>query len=282
MADIKDLKKRIKGVSNTQKITKAMKTMSMIRLQKAEAKAVASKPFAAAVREMVADVSEGRYFKNNGSKDVLYVVFSSDRGLCGGYNDYLFKAATIAIEKHKAAGSKVKVLAIGTKAVVYFAKRGYEIYAKYSHLPAEPTLSLSNLIVSDCKKLFLEGKIGEVVIIYNHFLSKLRYDIKFQKLLPLHAGAHKIDKLLPNFIYEPSKNVLLDSIVEMYLESTLFQSFLEASASEYSARFAAMSKATDNADEMISNLTLLLNKTRQAMITTEILEIVSGAEALSN
>lgn len=280
MADVKELKKRIKGVSNTKKITNAMKAMSMIRLQKAEARAVSAKPYAEAVKHMVSGIGEGGYFKHNKSSAVLLVVFSSDRGLCGGFNDTLLKSTKNTIEKHIKQGKKIKLILIGAKAVSFFSRSKFEVYSKYAHLPTEPTIHLSNLVVADCKKLFLEGTVSEVVVIYNHFLSKLKYDTRMHILLPLPQIGQIGKNMLPNFVYEPDKVVVLNSIMEMYLGSAMYQFFLESTASEYSARFASMSKATDNADEMITDLTLKLNKTRQAVITSEILEIVSGAEAL--
>ena len=176
-----------------------------------------------------------------------------------------------------------KLILIGTKAVVYFAKKGYEIHSVYSHLPPDPTVSLSDLVMNDCKKLFLEGKVGSVYLIYNNFKSRIRYEIKIKKMLPLPiAISAQKEGIRPIFIYEPDKTKLLHTIIEMFLESTVFHSFLDLYASEYSARLIAMSKATDAAEEMISDLTLKLNKTRQALITKEILEVVSGADALVN
>jgi F-type H+-transporting ATPase subunit gamma len=282
MAQVKDLKERIKGVQSTQKITKAMKSISLIRLQKAEARALSSRPYIYAVTELAAHMGgESVYSLRNDSKNALFVIFTSDRGLCGAYNDNLLRKAEEAIKVREKTG-KIKLVLVGTKAIIHFNRRGYEIHSMYSHLPPDPTTSLSNLVMNDCKKLFLQGDVGEVVLVYNNFKSKLSYEIKIKQLLPLpryHSTTGSGE--IPIYIYEPGMERVINTITEMFLESTVFHSFLDLYASEYSARLTAMSKATDSAQEMLDALTLEMNKTRQAMITTELLEIISGAEALS-
>jgi len=283
MVQIKDIKERIRGVKGTQKITNAMKSMSLIRLQRAEARALASRPFIYAITDIVSHLeSDNIYYKGNKSGDALFVIFTSDRGLCGAFNENLIKQAEAAIKERSRTG-KCRLILVGTKAIMYFRRRKYEIYSTYSNLPPDPTASLSNLVMNDCKKLYLEGKAGEVVLAYNNFRSKLKYEIRLKKMLPLPKtllGAKQA--IRPIFLYEPDRNRLVDSVIEMFLESTVFHSFLDLYASEYSARLAAMTKATDSAQEMINGLILELNKTRQALITREILEVISGAEALAS
>jgi F-type H+-transporting ATPase subunit gamma len=289
MVQIKDIKTRIKGITSTQKITKAMKSMSLIRLQRAEARALASRPFIYAITDIVSHLeSDNVYFMGNRSKDALFVIFTSDRGLCGAFNENLMRQAKAAInERSKTAvpagrQGKCKLILVGTKGVMHFNTREYDIYSTYTHLPPVPTASLSNLVMNDCKKLYLEGKVGEVILVYNNFKSKLKYEIKFKRMMPLPKILLSVKQgIRPIFLYEPDSAQLVDKVIEMFLESTVFHSFLDLYASEYSARFAAMSKATDSAQEMIDGLTLELNKTRQAQITNEILEIISGAEALA-
>lgn len=282
MALIKDLRTRIKGIRGTQKITKAMKSMSLIRLQRAETRALCSRPSIYAITDIVSHLdSESAYFKGNKSKGTLYVIFTSDRGLCGAFNENLLKEAEREIDECKKKRN-CKLILIGVKAALYFNKKGYDIYSMYSHLPPDPTVSLSNLVMNDCKKLFLEGSVGEVVLIYNNFKSKVKYEIKIKRMLPLPSHGHvKVSGIRPIFTYEPDKSRLVDSVIEMFLESTVFHSFLDLYASEYSARFLAMTKATDSAEEMINDLNLEMNKTRQALITKEILEVTSGAEAIA-
>jgi F-type H+-transporting ATPase subunit gamma len=282
MAQIKDIKARIKGIVSTQKITKAMKSMSLIRLQRAEAQALLSRPFIYAITDMVSNLeSDSIYFRGNRSKDALYVIFTSDRGLCGAFNENLMREARDEIAARSKKG-KCKLILIGTKAAMYFAKKGYDVYSMYTHLPPNPTVSLSDLVMNDCRKLFLTGAVGEVTLIYNNFKSKLRYEIKKKLMLPLPSNKAASGKgIRPIYIYEPEKKRLVDSVIEMFLGSTVFHSFLDLYASEYSARLMAMTKATDSAQEMINDLTLELNKTRQELITKEILEVVSGAEAQS-
>jgi len=282
MAQLKDIKDRIKGIKGTQKITNAMKSMALIKLQKAEARALASRPFIYAITDVVSHLDvDNVYFKGNKSKDALFVIFTSDRGLCGSFNENLLRAADETIkENNKAARSKL--ILVGTKAAIHFHGKDHDVYSTYSHLPADPTVSLSNLVMSDCKKLFLEGKVGHVYLIYNNFRSKVRYEVKTKKMLPLPkmVSAH-YSGIKPIFTYEPEKQKVAHTAIEMFLESTVFHSFLDLYASEYSARLTAMTKATENAEEMITALILEYHKTRQAMITEEILEIISGAEALS-
>jgi F-type H+-transporting ATPase subunit gamma len=283
MVQIKDIKTRIKGITSTQKITKAMKSMSLIRLQRAEARALASRPFIYAITDIVSHLeSDNVYFMGNKSRDALFVIFTSDRGLCGAFNENLMRQAEQAIKERSKTG-KCKLILIGTKAVMHFRKKGYDIHSTYSHLPPDPTVSLSNLVINDCKDLYLKEQAGEVVLVYNNFKSKLKYEIKFKKMLPLPKILLSVKQgIRPIFLYEPDSGQLVDKVIEMFLESTVFHSFLDLYASEYSARFAAMSKATDSAQEMIDGLTLELNKTRQALITKEILEVISGAEALAS
>jgi F-type H+-transporting ATPase subunit gamma len=283
MVQLKDIKERIKGIKDTQKITKAMKSISLIRLQKAEARALASRPFIYAITDIVSHLgSDNIYFKGNKSKASLFVIFTSDRGLCGAFNENLIKQAEAAIKERNKSG-KCKLILVGTKAAIHFARGNCEVFSTYSHLPADPTVKLSNLVMNDCRKLYLEGKVGEVVLIYNNFKSKLKYEVKVKRMLPLPHIPHASEKgIRPIFLYEPDKTQLVDGVIEMFLNSTVFHSFLDLYASEYSARLAAMTKATDSAEEMIGDLVLELNKTRQAMITKELLEVISGAEALAS
>jgi F-type H+-transporting ATPase subunit gamma len=283
MVQIKDIKSRIKGIRNTQKITKAMKSMALIRLQRAELRALASRPFIYAITDIVSHLrSDNIYYSGNKSKDALFVIFTSDRGLCGAFNENLIKQAEEEIKQRSRTG-KCKLILVGTKGAAHFGRRGYDIYSTYTHLPPDPTASLSSLVINDCRKLYLEGKVGEVTLIYNNFKSKLKYVIKSKKMLPLPKIVSGIKEgIRPIFLYEPDRNRLVNSVIEMFMESTVFHSFLDLYASEYSARLAAMTKATDSAQEMIDDLVLELNKTRQALITKEILEVISGAEALAS
>ena len=282
MVQIKDIRERIKGIESTRKITKAMKSMSLIRLQRAEARALASRPLIYAITDFVSHLrSDSVYYRGNRSKNALFVIFTSDRGLCGAFNENLIKQAKLEIKERSKTG-KCKLILIGTKGVSHFTNKGYDIFSTYTHLPPNPTASLSNLVMNDCRKLFLEGKVGEVTLIYNNFKSKLKYVIKSKKMLPLPKIVSGIKEgIRPVFLYEPDRKRLVDAVIEMFMETTVFHSFLDLYASEYSARLAAMTKATDSAQDMIDDLVLELNKTRQAMITKELLEVISGAEALA-
>lgn len=282
MAQIKDIKARIKGIKGTQKITKAMKSISLIRLQKAEARALASRPFIYAVTDMVSRIeAENVYYERNRSKDALFVIFTSDRGLCGAFNENLLKLADAAIALRSKTGS-CKLILVGTKAVIHYSRKKFDIVSTYTHLPPDPTASLSDLVMNDCKKLFLNGTVSEVVLIYNNFKSKLKHEVKVKQLLPLpKSSVIQSSGIRPVFMYQPDMATAVKKIIEMFLESTVFHSFLDLYASEYSARLMAMTKATDSAQEIISDLTLEMNKTRQALITKELLEVISGAEALA-
>ena len=260
-----------------------MKTMSLIRLQKAEERAISSKPYIYAISDIVSHLStDSVYYKGNRSNKTLYVIFTSDRGLCGAFNENLLRVAEGLIEQRNKTGSS-KLILIGAKANIYFAKKKHDFHSSYAHLPSSPTISLSNLVMSDCRKLYLDGEVGEVVLVYNNLKKKLFYDIKVKKMLPASSLVRPGGKgIKPIYIYEPGKDQVIDQIMEMYLESTVFHSFLDLYASEYSARLAAMTKATDSAQDMIDDLVLEMNKTRQALITKEILEVISGAEALAS
>jgi len=280
---IKDIRARIKGIKGTQKITKAMKSMSLIRLQRAEARALASRPFIHAITDIVSHLeTDNIYSKGNNSKDALFVIFTSDRGLCGAFNENLMREAEFAIKERSKTGN-CKLILVGTKAAIYFRKHGREIISNYSQLPPNPTVSLSNLVMNDCKKQLLENKVGEVLLVYNNFRSKLKYEPRIKRMLPLpKMEAEHIEERKNIFLFEPDKERLANQVIEMFLEATVFHSFLDLYASEYSARLIAMTKATDSAQEMIDGLILDLNKTRQALITKELLEVISGAEALAS
>jgi len=228
MAQIKDIRDRIKGIRDTQKITKAMKSMSLVRLQRAEVRALQSRPFIYAITDIVAHLKhDSIYFKGNRSKDALFVIFTSDRGLCGAFNDNLMKEARMKIKQQEQIGAS-RLILVGTKAIQHFSAKEFDVYSNYSHLPADPTASLSNLVMNDCKKLFIEGKVGRVYLIYNNFKSKLRYEIKTKEMLPLPQITTRYrEGILPLFEYEPEKQRVVDSIVEMFLESTVFHSFLD-------------------------------------------------------
>ena len=191
MTQIKDLRDRVKGIRNTQKITKAMKSMALIRLQKAELRALASRPFIYGITDIVSALEvDNIYFKEGRSAEVAVLIFTSDSGLCGAFNENIIRAAEREIEAIERDGKrKCGLILVGTKATVHFARSGRKIYSTYTHLPPDPTVSLSNLVMNDCRKLFLEGKAGEVILVYSNFKSRLKYEMKVKKMLPVPHAA---------------------------------------------------------------------------------------------
>ena len=282
MASLKDIRDRIKSVKSIQKVTSAMKMVAAAKVRKAQEKMEQARPYTYALEETInhilPDVSRGDLDLLNVReiRRKAYVVFSADRGLAGGFNSNIIKVA----EKEIAEFGKenVDLFCIGKKARDHFKRRDYNIIESHIDFWSELNFDNAMMIGRSAIEHFTSGKVDEIHVIYNYFVNMAQQEIKSEVLLPLSyhdEGFKEKDRL-----YEPSKEVLVSSLVPRHLNIQIWKYLLESYASEQAARMMAMENATTNAGDMIKSLTLEFNKARQAAITTEMLEIVSGAEAL--
>ena len=290
MASMRDIKRRRESVQSTGQITKAMKLVSSVKLQKAKAGAEESKPYFETMYETVAGMiaNSGQmshpYLQESKSDKKAVIVISSNRGLAGGYNSNIVKLVT---KDERFTKENTKVFAVGTKARDSLAREGYDIVKDYSDAMNEPMYSDAIAIGKDVLSQFTMGEIGEIYIAYTIFKNTVVQIPTLMKLLPIDAEdivseseeQSALDKLtLMN--YEPSAEEALDAIVPKYINSLIFGGLVEAHASENGARMQAMDSATSNAEEMISDLSLRYNRARQAAITQELTEIIAGASAI--
>ncbi|MDA9935482.1 ATP synthase F1 subunit gamma [Candidatus Marinimicrobia bacterium] len=282
MASLKDIRDRIKSVKSIQKVTSAMKMVAAAKVRKAQEKMEQARPYTYALEETInhilPDVSRGDLDLLNVReiRRKAYVIVSADRGLAGGFNSNIIKVA----EKEIAEFGKenVDLFCIGKKARDHFKRRDYNIIESHIDFWSELNFDNAMMIGRSAIEHFTSGKVDEIHVIYNYFVNMAQQEIKSEVLLPLSyhdEGFEEKDRL-----YEPSKEVLVSSLVPRHLNIQIWKYLLESYASEQAARMMAMENATTNAGDMIKSLTLEFNKARQAAITTEMLEIVSGAEAL--
>lgn len=292
MANLKAIRQRIKSVQSTGKITRAMKMVAAAKVRRAQARVVASRPFTQAVvrvlRECVAEVAavdlqDLPLLHKRPIKKVAIIVLSSDRGLCGGYNTTVFREVLSRITALKESGKEVALITVGLKAVSFFKSVKIEKLKAYSLLPAIPTVEEAKLIARQAEELYTSGQVDAIEIIGTDFISLIRSEVITTQFLPveLPKGLDETGTLRPLRLFEPSvEAVMADELLPKYVENVIYQALLEASASELAARMNAMTNASNNARDLISSLTLVYNKARQAAITQELLEIVAGAEAL--
>lgn len=285
MASMRDIKRRKSSIQSTQQITKAMKLVSTVKLQKARSHAESANPYFNHMYQTVTSMLaksgnlEHPYLKTGGSKKKAVVVISSNRGLAGGYNSNIVKLLT-GSELPK---EDVKVYAIGRKAMDGLERKGYEITADYSDVMDGPTYADAMAVCKEVLGAFTRGEIGEIYLAYTHFKNTVSHVPTLMKLLPVEfdeAEIAKADVSIP-MNYEPNEEEALNRIIPKYVTSLFYGALVEAVASENGARMQAMDSATSNAEEMIGDLTLKYNRARQSSITQELTEIIAGAEAIS-
>lgn len=290
MANARDLRRRIKSVKNTQQITKAMEMVAAAKLRRAQERVTQARPYAAKMEDVIGSIASASGSANHPMlvkrpvKKTGYVIISSDRGLCGGYNvQVIRKLVTEIADKPK---DSYAIFAVGRKARDFFQRRGYPLVGEVVGLSDSPSFADIKDVSSQVVKLFQDGVYDEVYLVYNEFINAVSQVPVSRKLLPLEdvGGAKqeaKPGEFTAKYDYEPSAEAVLDKLLPKYAETLIFSGLLEGKASEFGAKMTAMGNATDNAGDMISRYTLQLNRARQAAITTQITEIVGGAEALS-
>lgn len=285
MANQRDIKRRIRSVTSTQQITKAMKMVAAAKLRRTQEAVVAARPFTAKLNEVLSRIvaSSGENIKDpllevRPVKKIGFVVVSADRGLSGGYNANLIKRALEAFEEHQDV--EIGIVTIGNKANSFLKKRDYPIEEEFASVSDVPTLEEAMEITNKVKDFYLNGVYDEVYMVYTKFITAMYHKPETVKLLPIEPPAgEELEEI--EYIYEPTPQEVMGRLLPMFLQNKVFGMLMEAKASEHGATMTAMDSATNNASEMIDKLTLSLNRARQAAITTEISEIVAGANALS-
>ncbi|WP_333647890.1 ATP synthase F1 subunit gamma [Candidatus Binatus sp.] len=299
MASLKAIRRRISSAKSTQQITRALKLVSAARLRRAQEALTNSLPYSEALAR-VADsllTSEGISVGpvEGAQKRSMLVVVASDRGLAGGYNSYLLRAAEATRREIRGAGLEIELFAVGKKAVDHFKRSGVPVaLSRVDNLPRLATIALAHDIAARMLADYSSGAIDEAGIVYTHFQSAITQKPVYERLLPVKppgdagikegasvdAATSKSDAPKIDYLVEPSRAELAPVVLRGYLEAAVYHALLEAEASEQGARMTAMDSATNNASDMISSLTLEMNRARQAQITRELMDIVGGAEAL--
>lgn len=285
MASMRDIKRRKSSITSTQQITKAMKLVATVKLQKARARAEGNEPYFrymySTIQKMLGETEsfDHPFLAGGGSEKKALVVITSNRGLAGGYNQNIVKKVlSSGIDRKDAL-----IISIGQKGHDALAGRGYEISADYSEMIDEPCFSEAQKIASELLDKYKKGEIGEIYLYYTHFKNTVSHIPTEIKLLPVEKGDEKenTESQGLQMNYEPSVEDALEQIIPSYVTSILYGAMAESSASENGARMQAMDSATDNAGDLIDELTLRYNQARQSSITQELTEIVAGAESLA-
>ncbi len=287
MATLKEIRKRIGSVRNTQQITKAMKMVSAAKLRRAQEAAVQARPYAEKMAELLRNVaarvsSEAHpLLMAREEKKVQLVLFTSDRGLCGGYNANLIRAAEAFI-RQKEGGGQFELTLVGRKGADFYRRRNAKITGRYTDILTKSVEELAGEVAQNLMERFIDGETDAVYVLYSRFRSALSQVPTLEKLLPVAlADDGETDaEQQTEYLYEPGVQALLASLLPRITEVALQRALLEAIASEHGARMTAMDSATTNAAKMIGSLTLQMNRARQASITRELMEIVGTAEAL--
>ena len=283
MPSIKEVKNRIGSVKSTQQLTKAMKMVAAAKLKKAQDKVVQLRPYSKKLNEILSNLSgsvSNDLFLEKEINNILVIIISSDKGLCGSFNSNLIKQFTSYCDNINT--KKVSVLPIGKKAYDFFKKSEYNLILDYwqslNGFSYEKSSEVCDYIISS----FLDSKYDKVAIIYNEFKNVAVQKSVADDFLPVIPESDEKKESNKNYIFEPNKNKIVNNLIPQSLKTQFLKAVLESNASEQGSRMTAMSQATDNAGELLKELKLTYNRTRQAAITKEILEIVGGAEALNN
>lgn len=287
-AGVKLLNKRIRSVRSTQQITKAMKMVAAAKLARSQGRMLAARPYSRKLTDLMQQLAgqadiEHPLFEVRPVQNRLFVVITSDKGLCGSYNTNLLKLAHKAVDASIAAGTPTAVYTVGRKGAEYFRKRGYTTYHAHTDFGGNMSADRGKMVGDKCVEAFLDGRFDEVRVIYAHFVStmaQLPIDMPLLPIAPETAAAGAGARAELDYIWEPGQAELFGVLLPLYLRNRVFMTLSEAFTSEHAARMTSMSAATENAGEMIGALTLQRNRERQAAITSELLDIVGGASGL--
>lgn len=296
MPSLKEVKNRISSIKSTQQITRAMKMVAAAKLRRAQERLLQMRPYAQKLSQILQNVSDSlgedvvnEYAVQREVKSVLFIVISSDRGLCGSFNSSIFRSTRELINQeyseHQNSG-RLHILPVGLKGSAFFKKRDYQVTDNYQSLFSDTAFDHVKEAAVFAMNGFVEGKYDKVILVYNEFKNVATQVLKFEQFLPIVSiappeeadGETKTTSV--DYIFEPSVKYIVEELIPQSLKIQFYKAFLESNAAEHGARMTAMDKATDNAGELLQELRLQYNRTRQAVITKEILEIVAGAEAL--
>jgi F-type H+-transporting ATPase subunit gamma len=286
MAGGREIKTKIKSVQNTRKVTRALEMVSASKIRKAQEQMRASRPYVTMMRQVIGHIAHAKteyqhpFLVERPAKRVGYVVISTDRGLCGGLNSNEFKALLADMRKWQEQGCEIDVVCIGNKALAFLKRIKVNIVGSVTHLGDKPQITKIIGVVKLMLDAYSEGKVDRLMLSYNDFINTMSQKVRIDTLLPLPADQQMASKHSWDYLYEPNAQAVLDDVLQRYVEALVFQGVLENLASEHAARMVAMKSASDNAADLISQLTLIYNKARQAAITQEISEIVGGAAAV--
>ena len=293
MANLKDIKRSISSVKNTQKTTKAMKLVSTAKLKRAEEAAKKSRQYAIKLNEMLSEISEkinkfkvggstSRFFEENNTPKVVDILFvTADKGLCGGFNIQTIKRVKSIMAEYEGTDTKVRLRAVGRKGVDYFRFQGTELLEKDVGVSSAPTYEKAQEVIKKAVDDFVNGESEKVILVHNGYLNMIAQEVKQVGLIPVETI--KIDAKEAGSMMEiegEDDEKVLDSLVRKYFEYNMYYALIDSLAAEHSARMQAMDNATKNAKERVDMLTVKYNKARQEAITTELIEIISGMEAL--
>ena len=287
MAGGREIKTKIKSVQNTRKVTRALEMVSASKIRKAQDLMKASRPYARMMRQAIGHIARANseykhpfMVERSEIKRVGFVIVSTDRGLCGGLNTNLFRSLLTQIRECQEKGIEVDMVCIGQKATSYFRRLKVNLLGSVTHLGEKPQIDQLIGVIKVMLDAYIEGRIDRVSLVYNDFVNTMTQKATIDQLLPLPASDESPSTHAWDYLYEPDAATVLDHVLTRYVESVVYQATLENLASEHAARMVAMKSASDNATKAIGTLTLIYNKARQAAITQEISEIVSGAAAV--
>lgn len=293
MASLKDIRVRIESTKNTQQITKAMKLVSASKLRKAQHQIVNLRPYAHSIVKVISDIAASERVSHplmesvseTKNQKVLMVVLTSDRGLCGGFNSNILKTSENLLKELRGAGKTVELFLIGRKAIEFFARRGEKPVESITRLDKDASYLLASQIAERLIKNYLQGDYEEVRLVFNEFKSAISQKVISSRLLPIeletiHTESEtKSLSFSSDMIFEPKPESMIEELLIKYFSVQVYRCMCESVAAEHGARMTAMENASNNAREVLSKLTLTYNKIRQEKITTELIEIVSGAQA---
>lgn len=286
MAGAKEIRTKIGSIKNTRKITSAMEMVAASKMRKAQQRMSATRPYAEKMRNVIGHLFHAHpeykhtFMIEREVKRVGYIIVSSDRGLCGGLNNNLFRRLLREMKSHRDSGTEIDFCTIGNKALGFFSRFGGNVVSQVTHLGDSPHIEDLIGTVKVMLDAYSEGRIDRIYIAYNDFVNTMTQTPTIEQLVPIPETMEKELRHHWDYIYEPDSKEVLDNLLSRYVESLVYQAVVENGACEQSARMVAMKAASDNAGSLIDELQLIYNKARQAAITQEISEIVGGAAAV--
>lgn len=293
MANLKEIKRKIKSVQNTQKTTRAMKLVSTAKLKRAETAAKQSRVYAIKINEVLSEIAykinqatngavESRFFDNNKAPQTVDVIFvTADKGLCGGFNIQTIKAVRNLLVEYAEQKITVRLRAVGRKGIAFFNFQGVELLTSYAGVSSSPSYEKAQEIIKSAIDDFVEGKTDKVILVHNGYKNMISQELKIVDVVPVQSPIEaKETSSLMEVEPEASGEEILDSLIQKYFEYNMYYALIDSLAAEHSARMQAMENATNNAKERVGVLSLAYNKARQESITTELIEIISGVESM--